>query len=142
MNVGAYRGGRPEFYDRAPISRSQVYSASSIGPHGATTRWTYTVPAGKRAWCDTVVTTVTVEVAAAAVVFINGAITYQPNGGTAMKVAETFNKLNTPYDTTSQVVTGLGLMQAGDILQASTYNPNTGGSNSFNVNAKLTEYDI
>jgi len=41
---------RPPWYDRNPIRRQLSYVGSAIAPHGLTSRASYTVPTGKRAY--------------------------------------------------------------------------------------------
>jgi len=48
--VGFPGGPRLEWYDRNPSSASIYWRASNIAPHSLTTRATFTVPAGKKAF--------------------------------------------------------------------------------------------
>lgn len=47
MRISSYAVARPSYYDRNAASVSGQYAAT-VGPHSATTRFTYTVPAGKK----------------------------------------------------------------------------------------------
>ena len=49
---GIAGGARPDYYDRAPSNNFQSFETGLEGPHGATTRGTYTVPTGRSAYLE------------------------------------------------------------------------------------------
>ena len=132
---------RPTYYDRNPVARQLNYSAGGVVPHGATQRATYTVPAGKRAFCDAFFTSVRRSGAAAPVGVAQVYAQYTPNGGTAGLMGMASLSTNNVNDTTSGSGTGMGIMYAGDVLGIFSSDTSTGGTVDYNIHYKITEFD-
>jgi len=74
-------GARPAYYDRDPVMVNQESSLAALAPHGSTTRFTYTVPSGKKAYMEVSYADVTVITAAAPAGSKSVRLTYTPDGG-------------------------------------------------------------
>lgn len=132
---------RPQFYDRNAVPASAMYSAGGVAPHGTTTRWTYTVPAGKKAWVDAVCAELYRDVAAAAAAIAAVNINYQANGGGGSVLCQAAQSTNALVQVSEFVFTQFGYMGPGDIVYATTLDTSTGGSNAYTASIKRTEYD-
>ncbi len=53
MKVTSYAVARPAYYDRDSTGTS-LTATTTAGPHGVTIRWTHTVAAGKKSYCENV----------------------------------------------------------------------------------------
>ena len=139
--VTSAAAGRPTFYDRNPAPKSNLYSAGAVVPHGSTTRWSYTVPAGKKAWVDALFLAVDRAAAAAPAGTIAANINYVPNGGATAVLGQALLINNTVGAMDKLSVTQFGYLGAGDVISATTVDTSTGGSADLTAGAKYTEYD-
>lgn len=69
-----------------PTKVTQLYAAAGVGPHGVTTRWTYTVPAGRLAMIETLNAHVLRDAASGAPAIAGGYVQYTPAAGAATRV--------------------------------------------------------
>jgi len=143
VRISATFLARPEYYDRNPISRvlSGYYAAQS--PHAFTERWSYTVPAGRKALVSelqlyfyrrTAATTVGLVYAYIQVNFVSG------GGWVAVLVQEMVT--NNVGDKDHAEVGLLLFLSAGDVIRGADADGSTGGTVSFGESATLTEYDV
>lgn len=65
MSYGGQQN-RTEWYDRAPLMVAASFQAGAA-PHGGTTRWTYTVPASRKALVESALASVSRAAAASTV---------------------------------------------------------------------------
>lgn len=131
---------RPIYTDRNPIVRTQNYTAT-LAPHAFTQRWSYTVPAGKKAFCD-FVRLYRRRTGVATTASDDGAeIDYTPSGGAAMAIIYNVNTDNTNMLVRTEGYSQFGFLGPGDNLQANTSDASTGGSVQFTIGAKIVEYD-
>lgn len=132
---------RPAWYDRNPLSVFKSFNLAAVAPHVNTVRWTYTVPAGRKAMIESVmIETFRDAVAGAAGLFI-GFIRYAVGGagGDAYVVAR--SNANTLGAESRINESQGGIMFAGDVLTGETVDGSTGGTVLYMVNAKITEFD-
>lgn len=122
---------------------TKVTATINVGaaPHGLTTRWTYTVPAGR--FCILEHRFLKVARAAAAapagVVFLR--IVYTPSGAGATVIMEVNFTNNTVDYHESLLAVGEMRMKAGDVLACDSIDVSTGGTASYLGSVVGTEYD-
>jgi len=132
---------RPAWYDRNPLTRWQTYIGSNVGPHAETTRWTYTVPAGKKATVELTYLYVRRASAPTTASQISVDVKFTPSGGSAATVvrAETFTAVTTDViSITNPIAMFLGV---GDVLAVTSSDASTGGTVNYILTAKITEFD-
>lgn len=114
---------------------------TNVGPHGATTRWTYTVPANRLALV-TVVNINLMRIVAATTLGQATALIEATINGTATTLARVVNYL-TAVQTTS-LIGAYGqnsLLAASDKLAAVTSDGSVGGQNNYMISAEVIEFD-
>lgn len=132
---------RTAFYDRNATTILKSVVSSSVGPHGGTNRWTYTVPTGRKASVQGTRNFVQRTAAAAPVGQVQSYFNFLPAAGGAgqLGVIELFT--NTVNDGADQTWSSLGDLLAGDGLTGSDSDASTGGTVTFTQTAKIVEYD-
>lgn len=143
MRKGMAQGlARPTYYDRNAIPQARSYSQGAIAPHAQTQRWTYTVPAGKKAFIEEIFGQVRRETAAAPVGRIDIQVIYVPVTGSSMFIALPIIYTNVVGDQQTEFPPQLGLMVAGDLIHGDTEDTSTGGTAAFVAAIKFVEFDI
>jgi len=132
---------RLEWYDRNPINRRQVYFAQSVGPHVLTQRWTYTVPAGKKAWLEAVVVRVERSTITANPGRVRAMIQFTGAGGVGQPLLEVDILTGNVGDRDELALGFCGFLNTGDTLEGYTADFSVGGFCDFLVTAKITEFD-
>ena len=125
----------------SPTKVTQLYSAAGVAPHAATTRWTYTVPANKRAILDIISVFLLRDAAPAtageALVYVN----FTPSGGSTtafLLVGNITAVVGTPQYQSAAAGWMLG---AGDAIGGLTADGSTGGTYRLMVTLSATEFD-
>lgn len=132
---------RPAFFDRNPGPKTSMYSAGGVAPHASTTRWSYTVPVGRKAWVDSMWIQVDRAAAGTTAGVVAANLNYVPNGGTVGVFGQGW-LFNNAVGAVNQVVAEqFGYLGAGDVLSSTTSDGSTGGSIDYTIAAKYTEYD-
>lgn len=130
-------GGIPTWVDK-----TVSYAAAAVGPHGNTNRWTYTVPAGKVAIVEQLLSILIRDTATAtpanAVAFVN----YTPNGLTAVQVVRATQNTLGVVGQMDKDRANVFSMQAGDVLAAQTLDGSTGGAYTYTIEATIRELTI
>lgn len=121
---------RALWYDRNPIARLSTYGASGVAPHALTTRWTYTVPTGKKYYCQFSTVAVLRVTAATVAALARAAIEYDLGGAGStvgsLNVADTFSNA---VDGGREFTAGSsGVFVAGDIVRGQTVDNSTDGT--------------
>lgn len=127
---------RPDWYDRNPVSLIRSFYVPALPPHAATTRWTYTVPAGKKFAVQTIQLNLIRDGATAtpAVATINAALTPAAGGGDVALLVE--SPLGT-LGAADQCTLGTTMvMAAGDALSGTSADASTGGT--FSIMCAMT----
>lgn len=140
MRVGHLQPTRPEWYDRNPtvIGRTTL----TVGPVVLTQAWIYTVPTGKKAYCDHVSGSVLRRSEATATGDVNSyAELRDPGPVTITRFVDLLMLDNVRGATMGTAVPAFGIITAGQILRGIIGDASTGGSTDLRVAAKLTEYD-
>ena len=141
MKVSSFAVARPVYYDRNSSTFGKSYEASAIAPHATTTRWSYTVPAGKAAyveacggmmWRDGIAT-----VASLAQTVFN---TVTSDTVTAT-VLQNRTYTNTGNDPVMFSLSQLAFLKAADVFGVNTFDGSTGGSFQYGMYAKFTQFD-
>lgn len=132
---------RTLYYDRKPFTHTEFYSAI-VGPHLDTNRWTYTVPAGKRAYIESAHARLVRETYPTIPSTVYASISVQPAGGIGVDLVEIDGIAMFPGDGGVADSGGqIGLLDEGDTIFATTADASTGGTVQFEVCCKLTEFD-
>jgi len=129
-----------EWYDRNPVSSVIHYAGAGVGPHGTTTRWTYTVPPNKKAYVELMLVEIVRRTAAGAVATYGCYIRFLQTGVTVtiMKVESRDNNV----DAEKHRVLGQSItLHEGDSLRAQTVDLSTGGVVDYQATVKFTEFD-
>lgn len=130
---------RPTYYDRQAEAIVTSFS-DGYAPHATTTRATYTVPAGFRAFIESLIGAAQ-NGSAPSNVGINLVImTFQPSGGSEANVFY-HSHTNTAEQTFSQnTMNTFGYMGAGDAVRLKTVNTDTGGTCTLIGTIKTIEF--
>ena len=130
-----------EMRDRNPTKIHQVYRAGAIAPHGATVRWTYTVPASRMALVEMVSLIILRDAAPTTASYGLVYLSYFPSGGSAQFATEVI-EITATVGVPQQVLIGQGmLLKAGDALSGNTNDLSTGGTYFYEVTMVATEFD-
>jgi len=140
MRVSSFAVARPQYYDRNAASVQNAFSGT-VSPHSNTERWSRTIAAGKSGYVETAFA-LTLRTAAATTVgdaacFIQ-IVTSDTTSGVVAYIQHADNTLRVNRNI---VLTSAGLLQAGDIIRAYSFDTSTGGTNDFYLNVKLTLFD-
>jgi len=123
------------------VTRLLSYVAGAIAPHVTTQRWTYTVPAGKKAFVELAFCQVFRTGVAGTLGMCVAYVQVTPQGGSAtvMLGAKMWNNTAGAQDT---VEIGLAWhMKAGDQIEGITQDGSVGGTIDYQLTAKITEFD-
>lgn len=132
---------RPAPWDRNPVNKTQFAANGAVAPHTTTVRWTYTVPAGKKAVLESLMMSVIRVTAAAPQVTAVAHLNYTPSGGSQTLLAQAVLTTNGVNDIQQQTITSLGEMLAGDVVSADDVDSSTGGTVSYAQTLKAFEFD-
>jgi hypothetical protein len=128
-------------YDRDPEIVIKDYEKTSSGPHAATTRWSYTVPKGKKAYLESAYVKLirrTAATTAGWAVFYVG-YTGANSSGNIMKAVMITNNIG---DTDKDRLAGPLLMEEGDGLCAQSQDLSVDGLIGYISGAKITEFSL
>ena len=141
MRVSSYAVARPAAFDRNPVQTVKSYASFSLAPAALTSRWSYTVPAGKRA----VMTSGNIFVQRNTVATSVGQNQYEiyvaPVGVGATAFMQFYDSDNTLNRSLTLVISQGPLLNATDVVAAQTRDTSTGGSNNVSISATFTEFD-
>lgn len=133
------RGG---IVDRAGVTKATAIAVAATGPHGDTSRGTYTVPAAKRAAIPFISLTIRRVTAAAPLAEVYLRILLTPSGGAAAEVVRFNNPSNAVEGDTSVVVPFEMVLQPGDLIDIHSFDGSTGGTVAYEAGFALTEFDL
>jgi len=128
-------------FDRDPEIVIRDFELTSTGPHGTTTRWTYAVPEGKKAYLESAYVKLLRRTAATTpglAMFYVGYASENSSGNIMKAIIMT----NTPGDTDKDRLAGPLLMEAGDTLAAQSYDLSNAGLIGYFSGVKITEFDL
>ena len=132
---------RPFWYDRDPTPVTRVYDAVT-GPHGAIQRWIYTVPAGRKAFVESLTANVTRVTVAAPADISTAYITFAETDVAPPEVMLRSATYGNLVDDKDRMATGHSMiLLEGNTIRGQTADLSTGGTCYFHVAAKITEFD-
>ena len=131
---------RPIYYDRAAVPKVLAYNAT-VAPHGQTTRASYTVPTGKKAFIESLFAFIQRASAATAAGNQFGIIGYTPSGGAYADIAAPVVQSNALGTSQALTLTNFGMMVAGDVIFLQTVDNSTGGTGWHLQSCKFNEFD-
>lgn len=141
MRITNVFSGRPSPADRGPLQKQFGYNNVGVANHGATTRWTYTVPTARKFIGGPMQAGHMQQVVGGVANISDAGIYTIPSGGANLALINS-HKLNGAVDAKVQLIGAPGLLlYAGDLIQAITSDTSTGGQQDYNVNMVGTEYD-
>ena len=141
MKINTPATGRLAWYDRTPSTQVSAYLVSGVAPHSATSRWSYTVPTGKKfrvEWMQVQMIRIT---AATTVDLVTSDIQLTPSGGSLAHMKYDWHYSNTVlanavFNNTPQLT-----LQSGDVIADLTNDLSTGGTMEYLLTMKGTEFD-
>lgn len=140
MKLGSLASARPAYWDRNPTERADTYE-NTLAPHSYTTRFTYTVAAGKKAFVDTAFCATIRGTVATVAGDVLSKIALTPISATTVPLIRANQYANTYGEKTYQNLGGSILVLAGGVLIGQTYDSSTGGQCAYNLSYHLVEFD-
>jgi hypothetical protein len=141
MRTGQPIIGRPAWYDRNAITRINGWQSNNTAPHSRTSRFSFTVPAGKKAFVEYASIYARRSTAASTAGLVQATIEITPSGGGIAVIAEAQLLTNNVGDADRMDV-GQGItLNAGDKIEGYTVDASTGGAVNLLVACKITEFD-
>lgn len=125
----------------APIKITKSYLAAGVAPHGTTQRWSYTVPAGRRAIVELMSAETIRDGASGAPARAANFFTYTPSGVAATFPLEAGIDAGALGEKHSVMWGGKLVMHAADVMAGSTADASTGGTLFFNSAFVASEFD-
>jgi len=141
VKVGFPGGPRLEWYDRNPYHRFQSYHGEDVAPHVQTTRWSYTVPYGKKAFVESAFVYVERATAAGTARLAQSQIEIQPFGQSTNYLLLVALRTNTVGDHDHEAMGNGPILLVGDAVGGYTVDTSTGGTVDYTMDAKITEFD-
>lgn len=141
MRVGSFAVARPAPADRNGLTTIQSYGPTTVAPHGGTVRFSFTVATGKKV--SVLYTQVFVQRSTAATVdgLNRATIAVTPSGGSQSTLVSLPRVTNT-VDNSQNLFLGTSLsLNAGDYVEASSFDVATGGSITLFMGMNLLTYD-
>jgi len=127
---------RAMWYDRNSTFIRKTWNGL-VGPHAAVTRWTYTVPTGKKTFIGLMSLTMLRETAATTAGEALCYIRIQT------QIVLCIGLFNAAVDTNRTVAaSGEALLNASETIDGQTYDSSTGGTISYTSALLLTEFDV
>jgi hypothetical protein len=119
----------------------RTFGALATAPHADTQRWTYTVPAGKKALVEAAQLLTLRDAAATTLGRAEASILITPSGGALNRMLRTLHLINTVGERVDIFIGEAGSLLAADQIQATTEDSSTGGTMGYFATAKIMEYD-
>lgn len=128
--------------ERSPTTITRSYSVASVAPHGATSRWTYTVPAGKLALVSALLTHVARDGATSTPGIAQGYIQLVASGGSGVYVL-LGSIISGTLGVQDHMALGQSLwLRAGDNMQGVTSDGSTGGTMFYILSMAAIEFNV
>jgi len=141
MRVSSYAVARPAAADRNGLTTTQSYGPQVVAPHGGTVRWSFTVAAGKKV--SVLYTQVFVQRTTAATVdgVNRPSIAVTPSGGSLATLVSLPKVTNTVDNSQNFAIPTSLSLNAGDYVEASSFDLATGGTLTLFLAMNLLTYD-
>jgi hypothetical protein len=132
---------RQPWYDRNPVEKALVYTAATVAPHADMTRWTYTVPSGKKFMLQTGLCTIYRDAAAAVAGQGSARVRVTPSGGSTCVISAADVWVVT-YGAGETRVAGTNVVVlAGGVMDAVSSDGANGGSCQIRLTAQGVEFN-
>lgn len=140
MRVGHLNVTRPMWWDRGPTVVGKM--ATSNGPIVLTVIWTYTVPTGKKAYCDMLEAVVYRGNAPGAVGEATSLIDmYDATSTFVARLLNTRVYSATPLDRSQDFIAAYGVLTEGFSVLGQYSDASTGGTTTMRSGGKFTEFN-
>ncbi len=130
-------GGRPPYYDRNGATQQSVYANASTAVHADTERWTYTVPAAKKALFESAFVAIIQQTAAAAAGW--AAIRIRIGGITFITADLVTNAIGSKDGYT---IGPVGFLPPGTVVDCRSFDLKADGTTILRGVARLTLFDF
>ena len=141
MRVSSFAVARPAPADRNGLTTTQSYGPTTVASHGGTVRFSFTVATGKKV--SVLYTQVFVQRATAATVdgLNRPTIAVTPSGSVQTTLVS-LPKVSNTVDNSQTIAIGTSLsLNAGDYVEASSFDVATGGTITLFIAMNLLTYD-
>ena len=140
MKLGSLASARPAYYDRAATTKNLAFGTTSIAPHANTTRFTYTVPAGRKMFVESLnVSSFRETIATVAGQQFLNIVVY--DGTTYCNLIALYYYTTAVGSVQSQILGNGATVYAGHQVIGATWDFCTGGAQDLRLSAKGSEYD-
>ena len=129
-----------QWFDRNPLSLAFAYH-ETVGPHPLTERWTYTVPVGRKALIGSSSCTIAPTVAPTTPGDTSVDIRIDPLASAEASVLLAHYNSSLLSIPSYNVGAGIILLNAGDIIRATTEDLAIDGTNHLFVGCAISEFD-
>ncbi|SRR5712691_3575954 len=129
------------YYDRAPLHKSASGGTFNTAPHAQTTRWSYTVPAGRKFALEAWQLNEYRMAAAAPIGQWIVTIEVSPLGAGFVNIQQIETEKNAVGDQVIQNLAGTIYLLASDVLRGTDSDLSTGGTTTQNSIFRGTEFD-
>lgn len=131
---------RAQWFDRNPVKVAALYS-NTVAPHAATERFSYTVPVGKKCVIEITNVSVTRTTVAAAPAEFQASITDRTGAVHVFTYAQVCGSGNIVGDYLKDNIGSTIVLKAGDIVASHTLDASTGGTVTYRISLKGTEFN-
>lgn len=141
MRFGSQSSARPQFYDRSPAVKSVSISVNVNGGTVGVIEGTYDVPVNRKAIIETVVMEFHSTVVPTTAVLCFASLFHYAGGLQIARIASVYSNdatVNVPHFIDQDLA---AILLPTDGLKFIVYNPNTGGTIQFNLDAEVIEFD-
>jgi hypothetical protein len=135
MKLASLSGARAAYYDRNATTINGNF-LGTVGPHGTTTRFTYTCPSGRKAYIEAATSHVLRMTAATS---IGGISVYI--GTNTIRATDHWIVNNTVNTFERQVQATVITIYAGGVYSGATHDGSIGGTVDYNLQMTGTEFD-
>ena len=139
MRLSSLAAARPAYYDRNATSFSQAYNAN-LAPHANTVRWTYTLASGKKLLVESA-SAYAFRTAAATVNSYGWGLVTTYDGTNFSNILPMVINLTSLAAVDRAYITQSVTVYAGQQILAATWDNATGGTITWDIDAKGTIYD-
>ena len=139
MKITSYAVARPAYYDRTAVAATGAYY-NTVGPHATTVRITYTTPAGKKALLEVA----TLELIRSVAATVAGNLDLQMlinSGGTDVRAGHVATNTNTVGTLFQDKLYGAPTIYAGETCSGTSSDGSTGGTVTYAITNKITQFD-
>lgn len=131
---------RPAYIDRTPGNATQVYGLTSVAPHAATQRASFTVPANRRAAFEDAFVDVHRQTAAGTPALFKNEVGFTASGGSRGVLAKAAGASNVVDAYVNDKLPATKYLQAGDAVDSTTADASTTGTIEYNGTLAVMQF--